>query len=312
MSKSTLFIAVQCCECSTMQVKQQKKSSSKWNCVICNQKQSVTKIYAQSYQAKDIRKVVQSFNMSRKFHDEMQQPEQEQSPNGGDSEIEEITVKRRTDWSEFMEDDNISEPHYLKSKLVNNAENNMDAEPRVPEPRVVTELPEDLMFKKPKLKGKFGGGSFGIDKNHCYKPIVSKRGISTKIIMKTQQSTSNPRSGSVCDECMVDDNDLIRGNREQCEQQQRDTGSIMRIKGAARHLEQWRQQQLQHTNMCKEVKQPGASKWSKYMTEHEDVDNIDKGLRPAFADDFRLMRGYKLEKEGIDQPVEEDIHPDFL
>ena len=55
--------------------------------------------------------------MSRKFHDEMQQPEQEQSPNGGDSEIEEITVKRRTDWSEFMEDDNISEPHYLKSKL---------------------------------------------------------------------------------------------------------------------------------------------------------------------------------------------------
>ncbi|CAO2834134.1 unnamed protein product [Amaranthus hypochondriacus] len=302
MSKSTLFIAVQCCECSTMQVKQQKKSSNKWNCVICNQKQSVSKIYAQSYQAKDIRKVVQSFNMSRKFHDEMQQPEQEQSPNGGDSEIEEITVKRRTDWSEFMEDDNISEPHYLKSKLEKNI---------VAEPRIVTELPEDLMRKKPKLKGTFGDGSFDIDKNQCYKPIASKRGISTKIIMKTQQSTSNPRSGSVCDECMVDDNDLIRGNREQCEQQQ-DTGSIMMIKGAARHLELWRQQQLKHTNMCKEVKKPGASKWSKYMTEHEDVDDIDKGLRPAFADDFRLMCGYKLENEGIDQPVEEDIHPDFL
>ena len=78
-------------------MKQQKKSSNKWNCVVCNQKQSVIKIYAQSYQAKDVRKVVQSFNMSRKFHDEMQQSEQEQSPDGGDSEIEEITVKRRTD-----------------------------------------------------------------------------------------------------------------------------------------------------------------------------------------------------------------------
>ncbi|XP_021771514.1 MRN complex-interacting protein-like [Chenopodium quinoa] len=70
MFKSTLFIAVKCCHCSTMQVKQQKKSSNKWNCVVCNQKQSVTKIYAQSYQAKDVRSVVQSFNMSRKLEDE--------------------------------------------------------------------------------------------------------------------------------------------------------------------------------------------------------------------------------------------------
>ncbi|KAK2659130.1 hypothetical protein Ddye_005663 [Dipteronia dyeriana] len=62
----TVFIALQCCQCSIMQVKQKKKSSNKWTCVVCNQKQSVRKIFAQGYNAKDLRQYVQSFNMSLK------------------------------------------------------------------------------------------------------------------------------------------------------------------------------------------------------------------------------------------------------
>ncbi|CAN0889701.1 hypothetical protein LINGRAHAP2_LOCUS16153 [Linum grandiflorum] len=98
---STVFIAVQCCQCSTMQAKQKKKSSNKWTCVICNQKQSVIKVFAQSYMAKDIRQFVQSFNMSRKYADEQASPEEhevtQQEPRVP------VSRKRRVDWSEYLD-----------------------------------------------------------------------------------------------------------------------------------------------------------------------------------------------------------------
>ncbi|XP_044511068.1 MRN complex-interacting protein-like isoform X2 [Mangifera indica] len=62
---NTIYIALQCCQCSMMQVKQKKKSSNKWTCVVCNQKQSVRKVFAQGFMAKDLRAFVQSFNISR-------------------------------------------------------------------------------------------------------------------------------------------------------------------------------------------------------------------------------------------------------
>ncbi|KAK0601997.1 hypothetical protein LWI29_029465 [Acer saccharum] len=60
-------------------VKQKKKSSNKWTCVVCNQKQSVRKVFAQGYNAKDLRQYVQSFNMSLKDrpHEEQQEEEEE-------------------------------------------------------------------------------------------------------------------------------------------------------------------------------------------------------------------------------------------
>lgn len=64
-----MFLAVQCYQCSTMQAKQQKKSNNKWSCAICNEKQSFQRIFARSTAAKDIRKFVQDFNMSRHLKD---------------------------------------------------------------------------------------------------------------------------------------------------------------------------------------------------------------------------------------------------
>lgn len=94
---SILFLALQCFECSTMQVKQKKKSSNNWICVVCNQKQSVRKVFAQGYKAKDLRLFVQSFNMSRKVADE----EKQEVEDG-----EEIRGKnKRSDWSEYLDSD---------------------------------------------------------------------------------------------------------------------------------------------------------------------------------------------------------------
>ncbi|KAK1554710.1 hypothetical protein Q3G72_016203 [Acer saccharum] len=65
------------------QVKQKKKSSNKWTCVVCNQKQSVRKVFVQGYNAKDLRQYVQSFNMSLKDrpHEEQQEEEETEMPN---------------------------------------------------------------------------------------------------------------------------------------------------------------------------------------------------------------------------------------
>lgn len=60
--------------------------------------------------------------------------------------------------------------------MVNYAEGGMEAEANV-----VTEYSEDLIHNKARLRGKFG--SSGSDKNQCYKPSFSKRGIENKKLM---------------------------------------------------------------------------------------------------------------------------------
>lgn len=91
-------------------MKQKKKSSNKWVCVICNQKQSVRKVFAQGYMAKELRFFVQSFNMSRKAADQEQQAAAGTFPEvAADGEIdEEVSIvrgKKRSDWSEYLDSD---------------------------------------------------------------------------------------------------------------------------------------------------------------------------------------------------------------
>lgn len=100
-----VFIAVQCCQCSTMQVKQRKKSSNKWICVVCNQKQSVRQVFAQGFMAKDVRKFVQNFNMSRQFSDQQLDLAQHQEPQTLDAEgrFPSNRNSKRTDWTEYLD-----------------------------------------------------------------------------------------------------------------------------------------------------------------------------------------------------------------
>ncbi|XP_039682867.1 uncharacterized protein [Medicago truncatula] len=99
MATSTLFIALQCFNCSTMQ------------------KQSVRKIFAQGYKAKDIRSFVQSVNMSRKSieEDDQQQwllagtlnPTPEEHVRGEYEFPADLTDKKKckTDWSLYLDND---------------------------------------------------------------------------------------------------------------------------------------------------------------------------------------------------------------
>ncbi|XP_010261056.1 PREDICTED: UPF0544 protein C5orf45 homolog [Nelumbo nucifera] len=178
---STIFIAVQCCQCSTMQVKQQKKSSNKWNCVICNQKQSVWKVFARGYAAKDIRKFVQGFNMSRQFienRDEslIQTLEEIDDPNSSNSSC---SRKRRNDWTEYLDTEDDAD---AKEELDGNAF----------EPKIVTELPEEHL-KKPKLKKTYPGEFHTIQGSKPLKPVFSNTNTKPKFPHRDDEDEKGKR-----------------------------------------------------------------------------------------------------------------------
>ncbi|CAL4947772.1 unnamed protein product [Urochloa decumbens] len=102
-----LFLALQCVECSTMQVKQEKKSSNKWVCVVCNQRQSVLRVHARGYRAADLRRFVQDANLARgrREYAPLMEPEAGWDPAAVEEQGDEFpTEKKRTDWSEYLDD----------------------------------------------------------------------------------------------------------------------------------------------------------------------------------------------------------------
>ncbi|KAJ8420514.1 hypothetical protein Cgig2_007769 [Carnegiea gigantea] len=267
---------------SKLNVKQQKRSSNRWSCVICNQKQSVKKVYAQGYQAKDIRQFVQSFNMSRKNADEQAALGYELSSVGhfvehpeGTHVEEEYRAKKHTDWREYIEYEEDAHPAYLKS---------LPNEGHMFEPEIVTEDPEGLLLKKAKLKGKFFGSSSssgsGLDRNQIYNPRFPKRDANNEACMSRVEVSKTE----------ANNNDLPRNVTRGWQQEQQ---------------ESLHQQQNKQMTMVKR----GVSKWSEYM---EDENHHFLGEKAAFADDFKLNCGYDLQTDVTDERVEEDIHPDFL
>ncbi|PUZ55048.1 hypothetical protein GQ55_5G181100 [Panicum hallii var. hallii] len=102
-----LFLALQCVQCDTMQVKQEKKSSNKWVCVVCNQRQSVLRVHARGYRAADLRRFVQDANLARGRREfaPLAEPEAGWDPAAVEEQGDEFpTEKKRTDWSEYLDD----------------------------------------------------------------------------------------------------------------------------------------------------------------------------------------------------------------
>ncbi|KAK1306268.1 hypothetical protein QJS10_CPA10g00571 [Acorus calamus] len=126
-----------------IQVKQQKKSSNKWVCVVCNQKQSVRKVFMQAPLASDVRKFVQSFNMKRMLSssDADQMTVLPRSQGVTSESLDTEYQKKRTDWSEYLDPQEGAEEEGTEQNYRGDAF----------EPKVVTELPKE-MFKNPQLK----------------------------------------------------------------------------------------------------------------------------------------------------------------
>lgn len=107
METTRLFLALQCVQCATMQVKQQKKSNNKWVCVVCNQRQSVLHVHAQGYRAADLRRFVQDANLARGRREfaPLAEPDVGWDPAAVEEQGDVLPIeKRQTEWSEFLDD----------------------------------------------------------------------------------------------------------------------------------------------------------------------------------------------------------------
>ncbi|XP_030513805.1 MRN complex-interacting protein isoform X2 [Rhodamnia argentea] len=178
---TTIFIALQCCQCATMQVKQQKKSSSKWTCVVCNQKQSVRKVFAQGFMAKDVRKFVQSFNMSRLSSDlEALDPPLEGGGGGGGGAVHDRAGSgdwkklKRSDWGEYLD-----------------VEQEMRAEEEEDDGgmKIVTEIPKEIL-KKPKLNVS-SCQSPGSKGGKLFTPSFTKRNVRKQTTFPDEEPKKN-------------------------------------------------------------------------------------------------------------------------
>ncbi|CAI9116451.1 OLC1v1017594C1 [Oldenlandia corymbosa var. corymbosa] len=305
----TIFQALQCFQCSTMQVKQQKKSSNKWNCVVCNQKQSVRKVYAQGFMAKDVRKFVQNFNMSRQLAEQnlLNVDGQDEALGIGD-QISVNGKPKRTDWTEYVdpEDDSSYAPYSPGDEF---------------EPKIITELPKPV-FKKPKLKSHHHIAKDSADDEEEETSLRKFGGRHTRANIPSHAIGSS-RYGNATTVRGTQEGWLERGAKRKCA----DILEGMRNEQPAHQISEWSgclirgedkkfANELPRRTHLSTAKSQTASKWSCYMTEEEEEEGgcsfvlgRKKGLRTE-ADYMNNRHVY--DTESMDQMVEEDIHPDFL
>ncbi|GLT71762.1 hypothetical protein SLA2020_437580 [Shorea laevis] len=272
---STIFIAVQCCQCSTMQVRQKSKSVSKWSCVVCNQRQSLRKVFAQGFMAKDLRRFVQSFNMSRNLSDHSQTPpphsKYEEEDIADDRFLFKDQNKRRSDWSEYLDSedhDRVEEEEIEGSGF---------------EPKIVTELP-DGMFKKPRLNNCLDVGEG--DSNQLYKPVFSKRNSSTKKVISQGKEPRN------CQPLMAKGSSKGNDTMKQDEQEPRRKVQLPMATG--KRVSKWND----YVTIEDDDKDLICAR------EIHFGDRMGRQTHDDILLDFETITD--------DQKVEDDVHPDFL
>ncbi|KAK6160788.1 hypothetical protein DH2020_004169 [Rehmannia glutinosa] len=329
----TTFIALQCFHCCTMQaiflcVKQQKKSSNKWSCVVCNEKQSVRKVFAQGAMARDVRKFVQNFNMSRQLSDQKQQLLSEEIETFN-SQSDHSRKTKRNDWTEYVDDLEEYSTKFDKDGDIPEGENGLEA-------IVVTEMPKAL-FKKPKVKDY---SSIENSAGNIFKPMFPDRRNAKRHRNDQPQGNSSAygnwsfKKSDCYDEEFTSLHSSDRAPkwnrlRAQIQDINRNSANMEElfvrqpskvVKGSISKWSDYITQEgensvtvapmarLDHTTAAKGP----VSKWSSFITEEDDDDNLESGRRRGSGDCVSQRSIYPLESSLNDERVEDDIHPDFI
>ncbi|XP_073276700.1 uncharacterized protein [Primulina huaijiensis] len=250
---------------SLLQVKQAKKSSNKWVCVVCNQKQSVLRVFAEGLMAKNIRQFVQKFNMSRQLSDRKESALEEGEDifeEEGFSVMED-QKKKRSDWTEYVEydQDECSERFEKYERAKDYGGDTFD------EAMVVTEMPKPVL-KKPKLKDY--AAEIGHGKN-LLKSVFPNRSKAKR--PKNARYQDMQQMQSLCSdeeeqielhlETLDDDNDLAKRTDVSTSKQ----SEYITLS----ENENTSNRQLNH----KIAANGPVSKWSSYITKEDDTDFSD-------------------------------------
>lgn len=288
-----MFLAVQCYQCSTMQAKQQKKSNNKWSCSICNEKQSFQKIFARSTAAKDIRKFVQDFNMSRQLkdaqamHNLMSGPEEEIADinNWGDgAEILQerdnsfVQERQQSKWVEYLES---QQENSMPKFTAEEEEEELDGI------RVITDLSDVHLRKR---KQKFVSRNKQSDRTH-------DRNQSKKSTTSTLDITHDSRTlesyGFVKEKKKKNTRDepnmspAIAGQMKEYINETED-GSMQDARGSMKRV----------------------SKWASYLEAESNTETKSSD----YGSDWNIEPSVQSppQTEWTDQVFEEDIHADFF
>ncbi|KAM0065082.1 putative MRN complex-interacting protein [Helianthus debilis subsp. tardiflorus] len=282
---STVFIAVQCFQCSTMQVKQRKKSSNKWTCVVCNAKQSVRKVFSQAFMAKDVRKFVQTFNMSRQFVEQQQELREQQTLGHDHSEVQvHQPSNKRSDWSEYVD-------------VEVNEFGSGDDEGELCEPNFVTELPKPL-FKKPKLWNNYSADCENGEK--LQRPVFQKR--------NTKKNFNNPgKEPGTIGKGRFGDSQHNDDTVDHCSVYGRSSSmrtDIMRRSSKSGSCDDDGDRGFTDTgssSVMAKLKRP-VSKWNNFIDDDDDDESRCEDI----------VNDAAFETKVSDEIVEDDVHPDFM
>ncbi|KAL1820280.1 hypothetical protein ACET3Z_015149 [Daucus carota] len=275
--------------------------------------------------AKDVRKVVQTFNMSRQLADQNQSLVLDQETLASTSPKHDNNTdnqtKKRTDWTEYIDPEDED----------NNNDNNDDAQSsgNVFDGKFVTELPK-AVFKKPKLSG-YSSSCTGKRNDKSYRPIFGKRKSSYEQLDSIEMEPT--KSGGT----------IVDPNRRACANQPADMFPHSNIlKG---RLSDDKREPLRAAALFAEKKlmghkyseDTGASKWKDYIGVNDSIGaEAPSGLEPKAGvsskwadyiteeddDNAELMIPSQKNHPGhwndvsfctslCDQTAEDDIHPDF-
>lgn len=222
--------------------------------------------------AKDVRKFVQSFNMSRQFVEQQQDLQEEETLD--QEQIQNQPNKKRTDWSEYIEPD------------INDVGID-DDEGELCELNIVTELPKPL-FKKPKLRCNYSAAGFDFEDDVKLRiPAFGKRNVNKKIYNpdKERRTTVKESSKSYNDKEIG----ASSNRREYHEPEYHDNVDH----GFA------------HTGLnsvMMKLKRP-VSKWNDFIDDADDL-QLESRCQEINHDAFEMKVS--------DEIVEDDVHPDFL
>nr|XP_043614565.1 MRN complex-interacting protein [Erigeron canadensis] len=286
MTSALVFMALECFKCSTMQVKQRKKSSNKWICVICNEKQSVRKVYSQGSMAKHVRAFVQQFNMSRAqfLHHHQRQPQPHD-----DQQIQ--PIRKRTDWSEYLDGPPAADTYDQGDPC---------------EPNVVTELPK-AWFKKPKLADRYSPPS-GFGGQNLRKPVFGKRAGKKKINISDKEPTTVMKESFK----RAGENQPNIDNADHGCVYQTSSSVMSKLQRPNSKSNAWKEDETKvdqsfaytgASSLMTKLKKP-VSKWNDFIDDDDDDLQLESRCPEINNDVFKTKVS--------DEIVEDDVHPDFL
>ncbi|KAH6827892.1 hypothetical protein C2S53_016438 [Perilla frutescens var. hirtella] len=235
--------------------------------------------------AKDVRKFVQNFNMSRQLSDHKQSLYNHDSQQIVESPKVEQQKRKRNDWTEYIDDD---QEEYCRKFEEERKFAPGDGGVEF-EPIVMTEMPE-AMFVKPKVKDcsskRYGTGNL-------LKPsFPNRREGKTYHSLHSQDITCLERDSN---------RNYTKRAEDNCSQASKWNSFMAQIRGNCSSAKDENYSNGEHQKIAGKK----VSKWSSFITEEEsDGDDLENWKR---RDDDHL-----LELSMNDERVEEDIHPDFL